>query len=116
MNLILHETKNPFKNLSTEKLRFNVYQKECDLLRPIKFWIGNRTSSKKSKVEESVFAVNLPLHRQFESLLKLPGILNAILQYHAFLSNVIQASLWTRKYKTPYENRIVLPVNEFLTM
>ena len=49
--LILFETKFPFKDLQTEKLRFNIYESNCSLQRPIKLTIRN--SGKDSAIEKS---------------------------------------------------------------
>lgn len=114
MDIILYESRNPFKNFLTEKQRFAIYRHECSFLDPIKFTVAISQSQK------PITAVHLPLINQLKIFFEIPGLLQEILNYEektyklfnvkGVYSNVLHGQLWQKLYKPLFQDKTVFPL------
>lgn len=117
--IALHDSKNPFKNLNTEKKRFAEYRRKCGYLDPIEF-CASLIDNPMKETQDIVQGVHLPLGDQIKIYLELPGVYSEILKYEekvtklyeekGFVSNVINSQLWINYYKPKFEGRVVHPL------
>lgn len=112
--VVLHNSKNPFKNFDSEQKRFTLYKRESFFVEPQEFIVGWRKNilSAESKVsipvEIPITAVFLPLDVQLKIFLEIPGVYDEIIKYkrklfdeyeeNKIVSNFIQGRLWREKY------------------
>ncbi|KAJ8673771.1 hypothetical protein QAD02_005033 [Eretmocerus hayati] len=119
---ILDQNKSPFSSLLTEKQRFRMYEEKNVYQVPEDYKIGEKKIqiSDTETINKPVTGVHLSLSRTSEIFLKIPGILNGMLQYMSELmseegtiSNIIQGKLWKTKYLPFFKDRIVIPLIVF---
>lgn len=112
-DLVMFESRNPLKELSSEKKRFSIYRKECSYLDPQKF-----TASLHN--EKKIQAVHLSLSHQLKIFLEIPGLFKEIVKYEnkinklfkekKIFSSILHGSVWQNYYKPMYKDKTVIPV------
>ena len=112
INSVLNENKEPFKEFSTEHLRFKMYKKYCGYIPPEQYLIGHDVDKGK---QIQVYAAYVPLQEMLKNFLEIPGLFEQICNYRdeldnekVVISNVVQAAMWNTKYR--YQNKYIMPM------
>lgn len=112
---------NPFKELSTEKRRFDYFQRSSFLIKPISFIVGYteqcRTFSDRSCLQlEAMSAHYVPLQLVLKNFFELPEVLDVVLsrveeckKESPTVSSFLQSKLWT-EMALKFPGKVVLPV------
>lgn len=120
--LILEDFKDLFQQISTEHLRFKMFEEKSSYIPPQLFEVGqvstyHLNNDKSLTVQmQPAYAATVSLKDTLQAALSIPGVMESILTYmnnlskeKELLSNVLQADLWIKKYNEL--NKIILPVH-----
>lgn len=118
---ILENVKDLFRKISTEHLRFKLYEEKSTFIPPQLFEVGQECTyvidddKKVTTQMKPVYAAYVCMKDTLQAALSIPGVLQSIFTYMSDLrkekdciSNVIQGELWAKKYENT--DKIVLPI------
>ena len=119
VNAVLDENINTFKDFNTEYRRFKIYKEDSIYTEPQEFRIGSisvtkfMNSTKLIQIPKVIHIPKIPVYHTLKTFLELPGVFEEMERYvfelskdKTVLSNVIQGSLWQKKFPDYLENSI----------